>query len=86
MIKGNPTTNLVLLNDETMSIGSFDENENTNLQGKQTPMNNELVINRPFNKWKECRMNVFRNYEDILMNINKNVDLKQIKLIQHVLS
>lgn len=85
MIKSNQSTELILLNDDTMSIGSFDENEGSNSKSKSTPMSTELVIKKPFHKWKECRSITFRNYGDILSNINRHVDLRQIKLIQHVL-
>jgi len=84
MIKSNEQTQLVPMNDDTMSIASLD-GDSKDAVDRSAPVINELEIKKPFNSWRECRKTIYRNYSDILNTINKHVDLRQLSLIQHVL-
>ena len=84
MIYSNPLTQIISMNDDTMSLGSFNGDENET-QSKPINLINELTIKKPFNSWKECRKSVLRNYNDILSTISKHVDIKHLILLQHAL-
>jgi len=67
-----------------MDIGSLNEGTSEVNEGS-APIYNEISLKKPFNSWRECRKNVFRNYGDILKLISNHVDVKLLTQIKHIL-
>lgn len=84
MIQSNERTEVLLIDEDTMSIGSLEDRTN-DFQESSAPLHNEISLKKPFNSWRECRKTLFRNYNDILTLVNKHVDVKLLTHIKHIL-
>lgn len=83
-VKTNDRTEVILLNEDTMSVGEIEDRTNDFNEASFQNIHN-LILKKPFDQWRECRKTLFRNYQDMLGLLTQHVDLKDLIQVKHLL-